>query len=300
MRWGIDWGGTKIELAGIDDTGAVVYRKRMPTPRNDYPGCVTLVADLVREAETLTGEAGTVGLGIPGTVSPYTGLTKNSNSVWMNGMPLKDDLELALSRPVRIANDANCFAVSEAHDGAGAGANVVVGLIIGTGCGAGVVINGRPLTGANGIGGEFGHLPLAPMNRDEYPGPKCWCGRFGCHEVFVSGTGFALDYQRRSGEKAFLDVQTLLKRNDAVARETMDVYCDRLARAIATIVNTVDPDVIVLGGGMSNIDALYERLPDLVVRYAFGGEFHTPIVRNVHGDSSGVRGAAWLWPLGDG
>lgn len=296
MLIGIDWGGTKIEVAALAPTGVVMARRRIATPRDDYKGAVTLVADLVRAIEADLGEAGTVGIGIPGTLSPTTGLVINANSVWLNGQAFDRDMEAALGRPVRVENDANCFAVSEAVDGAGAGADVVWGVIIGTGAGSGIAIRGRALGGRNRIAGEWGHNPLPRPRDDERPGPLCHCGRAGCVETFVSGTGFERDHHERTGER--LSGPAIVERmraGDPAALATYERYVERLARGIAHVVNILDPDVVVLGGGMSNVDELYRDLPRLVAPHAFSDAFATPILRNVHGDASGVRGAAWLW-----
>jgi len=283
VRIGIDLGGTKIE--GIALAGSVeVARIRIPTPRGDYEATIDAIAGLVRQLEAAVGqaEAGTggrgiasplsVGVGIPGAISPLTGVVKNANSTWLIGRPLQHDLSRRLDREVRVANDANCFAVSEAADGAAAGAAVVFGVIVGTGTGAGIVVNGHPVIGPNAIAGEWGHNPLPWPSADEAPGPECYCGRRGCIETFLSGPAFQRD-------------------GSSVSR-----YVNRMARALASVINVLDPDVIVLGGGMSNIDALYAEVPALWGEWVFGREATTPLVRAKHGDSSGVRGAAWLWP----
>jgi fructokinase len=296
MRIGIDLGGTKIEaiaLRGSDE----VARLRVQTPRDDYVGTIDSVAGLVEEIESRAGEAGTVGVGIPGTISAATGLVKNANSVWLIGRPLHNDLEHRLRRPIRIANDANCFAVSEAADGAGAGADVVFGVIVGTGTGAGIVVHGKVLTGPNGITGEWGHNPLPSPTDEERPGPKCYCGRFGCIETFLSGPGFQADFarytsRRRAPEAIVADAE----RGDAEARNALARYANRMARALASVINVLDPDVIVLGGGMSNISALYEEVPRMWQPFVFSDTVTTRLVRATHGASSGVRGAAWLWP----
>lgn len=296
MRIGIDWGGTKIEAVALDQSGDVLARRRIATPKGDYDGCLAAIRDLVGALETETGRTGTVGIGIPGAISPATGLIMNANSTWNNGRPLDGDLAAALDRPVRVENDANCFAVSEAVDGAGAGVRVVWGVIIGTGAGSGIAIDGRALGGRNRIAGEWGHNPLPSPADDERPGPACYCGRHGCVETFVSGTGFERDYAERSGSRRNGSaIVTAMRAGDPVARGAFAVYLDRLARAIAQVVNVLDPDVIVLGGGMSNVDEIYGELPARVTPHIFSDAFSTPILKHRHGDSSGVRGAAWLW-----
>ncbi|HEX5776311.1 MAG TPA: ROK family protein, partial [Caulobacteraceae bacterium] len=237
----------------------------------------------------------TVGMGVPGSVSPKTGMIRNANSTWLNGKPFKEDLERALGRPIRLENDANCFALSEASDGAGAGAEVVFGAILGTGCGGGVVVRGKTIEGVNGIAGEWGHTPLPWPRPSEYPGNRCWCGRGSCLETWISGTGFVEDYRAATGRK--LTGAEIVASEDREAQATLDRYIDRLARGLAVICDILDPDVIVLGGGMSNVEALYDRVPGVTARYAFSDVFETRIVKARHGDSSGVRGAAWLWPL---
>lgn len=277
VRIGVDLGGTKTEVVCLDAGGAQRLRRRRPTPRGDYDATVALIVEMVRDATRACGAGGvggSVGIGIPGTISALTGLVKNANSTWLNGRPLARDLESALRQPVRVANDANCFAVSEAADGAGAGARTVFGVILGTGVGGGLVVDGRVLTGANGIAGEWGHNPLPWPQPDETPGRECYCGRRGCIETWLSGPAYARD--------AGLD--------DALER-----YVDRLARGLATVINLFDPEVIVLGGGLSNIDALYQRVPSRWGRYVFSDSVRTELRRNRHGDSSGVLGAARLW-----
>ncbi|MCH9297022.1 fructokinase [Pantoea allii] len=300
MRIGIDLGGTKTEVIALSSEGNALFRHRISTPRNDYPATVQAIVDLVRLAEEKTGQTGTVGLGIPGTISPYTQRVKNANSTWLNGQPLDKDLAQALNRDIRIANDANCLAVSEAVDGAGAGQALVFGVIIGTGSGAGVAINGASRIGGNGNAGEWGHNPLPWMDEDELryrAEVPCYCGQQGCIETFVSGTGFAIDYQRLSGvARKGAEIITLLEQQDPVAALAMSRYEIRLAKSLAQVVNLIDPDVIVLGGGMSNVDRLYQTVPTLMKKWVFGGECETPVLKAMHGDSSGVRGAAWLWP----
>jgi fructokinase len=298
MRIGVDLGGTKVEALALDNTGRELRRVRVPTPQGDYPGTVSTIATLVKGLEREVGEKGTVGVGIPGTIVASTGLVKNANSTWLNGKPLQRDLSEALSREVRCANDANCFAISEATDGAAAGAEVVFGVILGTGCGGGLVVDGALRTGPNGLAGEWGHTPLPSMSADEYPGPQCYCGRRGCVESWISGTGFERDFEHVTGRSMRgAGIVAAAAAGDTEAEAAVQRLEDRIARAFSTLVNIIDPDVIVLGGGLSTADRLYSggvsaRLRD----YGFGGGVTTPIVRNLHGDSSGVRGAAWLWP----
>lgn len=300
MRIGIDLGGTKTEVIALSGEGKELFRHRISTPRDDYRATVQAIVDLVRLAEEKTGQTGTVGLGIPGTISPYTQRVKNANSTWLNGQPLDKDLAQALNRDIRIANDANCLAVSETVDGAGAGQALVFGVIIGTGSGAGVAINGASRIGGNGNAGEWGHNPLPWMDEDELryrAEVPCYCGQQGCIETFVSGTGFAIDYQRLSGvARKGAEIVKLLEQQDPVAALAMSRYEIRLAKSLAQVVNLIDPDVIVLGGGMSNVDRLYQTVPTLMKKWVFGGECETPVLKAMHGDSSGVRGAAWLWP----
>lgn len=301
MRIGIDLGGTKTEVIALADDGKQLYRHRLPTPKNDYQATIQNIVELVRLAEEATGETGTVGLGIPGSISPYTRVVKNANSTWLNGQPFDKDLSLALKREVRLANDANCLAVSEAIDGAAAGAQIVFAVIVGTGCGAGVAINGRSLIGGNGTAGEWGHNPLPWMDEDELRFREevpCYCGKQGCIETFISGTGFGTDYQRLSGKTLKgHEIISLAEQQDPLAELAISRYETRLAKSLAHIVNILDPDAIVLGGGMSNVERLYRTVPQLIKPWVFGGECETPIRKAVHGDSSGVRGAAWLWPL---
>ncbi|NMH64545.1 fructokinase [Shewanella salipaludis] len=296
MRMGVDLGGTKIELVALCDEGRELYRKRVPTPR-EYQATLDAVTTLVLDAEASLGITGTVGVGIPGVVSPFSGLVKNANSTWINGHPLDLDLGARLNREVRVANDANCFAVSEAVDGAAAGKGVVFGVIIGTGCGAGIAINGKVHGGGNGIGGEWGHNPLPWMTAAEFNSTSCFCGNKDCIETFISGTGFVRDYNAATGQAltSGADIMALAATGDAAANQAFERYMDRLARSLAHVINMLDPDAIVLGGGMSNIDAIYPRLPDLLSKYVLGGECRTPVVQNLYGCSSGVRGAAWLW-----
>ncbi len=301
MRIGIDLGGTKTEVIALSDKGQELFRHRVNTPRDDYQATVQAIVDLVTLAEQKTGETGTVGLGIPGSLSPFSKRVKNANSTWLNGQPLDKDLAQALNREVRIANDANCLAVSEAVDGAGAGQSLVFAVIIGTGSGAGIAINGESRIGGNGNAGEWGHNPLPWMDEDELRYRQevpCYCGQQGCIETFVSGTGFGIDYQRLSGvHRKGAEIVSLLAQQDPIAELAMSRYELRLAKSLAQVVNLIDPDVIVLGGGMSNVDRLYQTVPVLMKQWVFGGECETPVLKAQHGDSSGVRGAAWLWPL---
>jgi fructokinase len=297
MRIGIDLGGTKIEALAIDDEGTELARHRIDTPRDDYAATIKAIAGLVRRLEEETGSTGTVGAGIPGTISRITGVVKNSNSTWLNGRPLDRDLNVALGREVRLANDANCFAVSEATDGAAAGKHVVFGVILGTGCGGGVAIGGRVHEGPNGVAGEWGHNPLPWPSPEEYPGPACYCGKRGCLEMWVSGTGIALDYKTVTGKmRTTPEIVADFEAGDQKAVAAMERFEDRLARGLAQVINVLDPDVIVIGGGVSKVKHLYQALPKRLPAYVFGGEAVTPLLPAKYGDSSGVRGAAWLWP----
>lgn len=292
IRFGVDFGGTKIEAAALADDGCFLARVRKPNPGN-YDDALTVVAQLLIDAETMAGaKASRVGVGVPGSISPRTGLIRNANSVYLNGRPFQHDLAARLDLPVRLANDANCLALSEAADGAGAGAGVVFAAILGTGCGGGLVVDGRVIEGRNGVGGEWGHMPLPWPRPEEYPGPACWCGRKGCLETWISGPGFSRDAGHPTGQAALAAIET----GDAPAMAALDRYIDRLGRALAVVCDLIDPDVIVLGGGMSNLEALYARLPAAAAPHVFTDSFETPIRRAAHGDSSGVRGAAWLWP----
>lgn len=296
MLIGVDWGGTKIEVIALSPEGETLARLRRPTPKGDYDGCLGAIAGLVSEIEAATGRRGTVGVGIPGAISPATGLVMNANSTWNIGRPLDKDLEAALDRPVQVENDANCFAVSEAVDGAGAGARVVWGVIIGTGAGSGIAVDGHALGGRNRIAGEWGHNPLPSPRDDERPGPLCYCGRHGCNETFVSGTGFERDFAGRTGELLTgPEIAARMRAGEPQALASYEAYLDRLARGLAAVVNVLDPDVIVLGGGMSNLDELYRDLPARMEPHVFSDAFTTPVLKHRHGDSSGVRGAAWLW-----
>jgi len=293
-RIGIDLGGTKTEIAVLDEsTGTELYRKRIPTERS-YEGVVRGIRELVQAAENEGGRMCSVGIGIPGTVSRETGLVKNANSTWINGKPLDRDLRLALNRDVRLENDANCFAVSEARDGAGAGADVVFGVILGTGTGAGIVVQGSCLKGVNGIAGEWGHNPL-PWNDKQ--GRTCYCGKVGCIETWLSGPAFENDYFESTGKKKTAEeIAAAAAANDSDAAPVMVRYVHRLAQGLAHVINIVDPDVIVLGGGMGKIRSLYDAVPRVWGRYVFSDSVQTKLKPPVFGDSSGARGAAWLWP----
>jgi len=296
MRIGIDLGGTKIEGIALDEKGRELLRRRVATPVGDYQATVAAIAALVRDIEQQTGQRGTVGVGTPGAVSRATGRIKNSNSVCLIGQPLGEDLAALLARPVRLANDANCFALSEATDGAAAGAETVFGVIIGTGTGGGIVVRGHVLEGPNTIAGEWGHNPL-PWPRDaERPGPACYCGKNGCIETFLSGPGLARDHAQETGQTlAAAEIAQRAEQGDAVCNATLERYEDRLARALASVINILDPDVIVLGGGLSNIARLYRNVARLWGIYVFSDRVDTRLLQAKYGDASGVRGAAWLW-----
>jgi len=289
LRIGVDLGGTKIEALALDPAGREILRKRVPTARGDYDATISAVKGLVEQIDSSSGVKGSVGIGIPGALSRATGLVKNANSTWLIGRPLKQDLEKAIGREVRLENDANCFALSEAVDGAGKGARVVFGVILGTGVGGGIVVDGRVLTGPNAIAGEWGHNPLPLPTDADLPLPPCYCGRFGCIETYLSGPGLARDHKAVTGESA--SPEEIVARNS----DTISRYEERLARALATVINLLDPDVIVLGGGMSNIERLYTEVPRLWEQHVFSDRVTTRLARHAHGDSSGVRGAAWLW-----
>ena len=296
MRIGVDLGGTKLEAVALDGAGDELAKQRVATPRGDYEGTLDAIAELVSELEQQTGQSGTVGVGMPGSFSTVTGLIRNANSTWLIGKPFDRDLQARMSREVRFANDANCLAVSEAVDGAGAGAAVVFAIILGTGVGGGVALHGKVHNGYNAIGGEWGHNPLGWMAPEEYPGPECYCGKHGCIETFVSGTGFEQDFLRITGERVRgPEIVARAESGDSVAEATLQRYESRLARSLATLANVLDPDVFVRGGGMSNLPRLYESLPRLLPQWTLGRECTTPIRPAQHGDSSGVRGAAWLW-----
>lgn len=297
VRIGIDWGGTKIEALAMDADGREIRRVRVPTPRHDYEGSIRAAVDLVASIERDLGPTGPIGVGIPGTIVPSTGLVKNANSTWLNGRPLEKDLSHALGRAVRCVNDANCLAVSEAVDGAGAGQPVVFAAILGTGCGAGIALYGRMHTGLNGLAGEWGHNPLPWQRPEEYPGDPCYCGQRGCIEQWLSGPGLEEDYRRAAGsELSGTEIVAAAEAGEPQARAAMERYEDRLARALGHVVNLLDPDIIVLGGGLSRIERLYRNVPAQLAHWAFGQSAATPVVPAKHGDSSGVRGAARLWP----
>lgn len=295
-RLGIDLGGTKIEGRVLSPGGDEIARRRILAPQGDYDASVRALTDIIAALMDDAGGDATVGIAMPGSLSPSTGLVRNANSTWLNGRPLRQDLEAALGRPVRMANDANCFALSEAVDGAAAGARSVFGVIVGTGCGGGIVIDGKVLEGARGIGGEWGHNPLPWADADEHPGAPCWCGRNGCMEIWASGTGLSADYRRRTGE--LVSGHEIVERahlGEPAARTSLDRHASRLARGLAHIVNVIDPDVIVLGGGLSKLPHLYEVLPKLAAPYVFSDVAALDIRPPKWGDASGVRGAAWLW-----
>jgi fructokinase len=297
MRLGVDLGGTKIEAIALAEDGGVVSRRRVPTPREDYEATLAAIAGLVRGVEQELGREGTIGVGMPGVISPATGLVKNANSTWLNGRPLAQDLERILARPLRFANDANCFTLSEAMDGAAAGASAVFGVIVGTGTGAGFVMHGRLWTGPNAIAGEWGHNPLPWQDAAEWPGPACFCGRRGCIETFLSGPGLSRDHKNATGEALDAEnIATRAARGDVAAQATLERYEGRMARALASVINVLDPEVIVMGGGISNMARLYCNVPRLWSRWVFSDRVDTRLVAPRHGDSSGARGAAWLWP----
>ena len=296
MRIGIDLGGTKIEAIALDKVGGERGRRRVATPRDRYAATLAAITTLVEGLERESREPARVGIGMPGALSPATGLVKNANSVWLNGRPLRQDLERLLHRPLRFANDANCLAVSESRDGAGAGARVVFGAILGTGTGGGVAVDGRALTGPNAVAGEWGHNPLPWPEPGEWPGAPCYCGRTGCIETFLSGPGLARDHRDATGDS--LDAPAIAARaaeGDARCEATLARYEARLARAFASVINLLDPDVIVLGGGLSNLARLYETVPQRWGAWVFSERVDTPLRPPRHGDASGARGAAWLW-----
>src|SRR6185437_2095270 len=297
MQIGIDLGGTKTEAIALSDDGREISRKRLPTPQGDYRAIMQTVADLVGAIEQASGARGTIGIGTPGSLSPKTGLMRNSNSTVLNGRPFDRDLAEFLGRPIRIANDANCFALSEAIDGAASHAATVFGVILGTGVGGGLVIDRKLLVGHNGVAGEWGHNAVPFAIEPDMPPRPCFCGKVNCIETFLSGGALAKDHLARTG-KTFQaeEIATLSAKGDAEAAHSLAIYTDRLAQALAAVINVVDPDAIVLGGGVSNITSLYSELPPLLDRYAFSDGVTTKVLRAVHGDSSGVRGAAWLWP----
>lgn len=296
MRLGIDLGGTKIACVVLDAAGQTVFERRIPTPRHDYDATLAAIGSLVTAAEADARSSCTVGIGIPGAVSPATGLVKNANSTWLNGRPFHADLERVLGRHVRLANDANCLAVSEATDGAAAGADVVFGAILGTGTGGGIVVRRRIVTGRNAIAGEWGHNPLPWPDAEEHPGPDCYCGQLGCIETFLSGPGLAADYRRRGGgEVAGEEIVTRAGRGEPLAARSLGAWTRRLAKSLATVINILDPDVIVVGGGLSRIASIYTDVPKLWGAWVFSDVVDTRLVPSTFGDASGVRGAAWLW-----
>lgn len=299
MLIGIDWGGTKIEGVALSPDGRELARFREDTPRHDYDGCIAMIGSIIDRLETTTGERGTVGIGIPGSLEPKTRIGKGASSTWLLGRPVEADLHERLGRPLRVENDADCLAASEAVDGAGAGYNVVFAVILGSGAGAGIAVGGRAHHGPNNSAGEWGHNPLPMPHASELPGTPCYCGKHGCLETWVSGRAFEAEYARHTGtELKARGVMEKVRAGDRLAGLIWDRYCDRTARGLSVVVNTLDPDVFVMGGGMSNIPELYDELPGRIARYTFSTVFHTPIVQSRHGDSSGVRGAAWLWKDG--
>ena len=296
MRIGIDLGGTKIEAIALDLDGRTLARERVPTPRN-FPETVSAIVSLVQELETTLGRTGTVGVGIPGAVVPETGRVKNANSTWLIGEPLGEALAAGLEREIRLENDANCFALSEATDGAASGARMVFGVILGTGVGGGIVMDGQVWRGRNLIGGEWGHNPLPWPTADELPGPACYCGKSGCIESWISGPGVAAEYARTTGRtRTTPEIIAAADDGEAAAAAARERFFDRTARSLATVINVLDPDVIVLGGGMSNVEWLVNAVGAALPRWVFSDRVSTRVVRHHHGDSSGVRGAAWLWP----
>lgn len=299
MQIGLDFGGTKIEAAALSESGDYLLRVRKPNP-GQYDDAITAVRDLIAYVERETGQTGTVGIGVPGSISPTTGLMRNSNSLYLNGRPFREDLSEALGREVRLANDANCFALSEAVDGAGAGAKVCFGVILGTGCGGGVVINGKLIEGANGIAGEWGHNPLPWANMRETPGPNCYCGQKGCLEQWISGTGLQRDYSVRTGNTvAAEEIIQAANAGDTSARLAFEALIERIGKAIATVCNIIDPDAIVIGGGLSNVPEIIERIPSVIGSHVFSDAWSAHVVQAKWGDSSGVRGAARLWSPGE-
>ncbi|HEY0263294.1 MAG TPA: ROK family protein [Granulicella sp.] len=296
MRIGVDVGGTKIEAIALDGSGQIVVRHRVETQKS-YDGTLGGVVGLVEQIERETGERCSVGVGIPGTIEGSTGLVKNANSTWLIGKPFDKDLSVALEREVRVANDANCLVVSEATDGAAAGLGMVFGVIVGTGCGGGVAVNGRVHAGPNGVAGEWGHIPLPWAEPEELPGPPCYCGKTGCMETWISGTGLMKEFARVTGRQLKgQEIVAASEAGDAEATAALDRLESRMARGLASIINVLDPEAIVIGGGVSRIDRIYAGISRLLPKYVFGGTCTTPVLKAIHGDSSGVRGAAWLWP----
>ena len=296
MLIGIDWGGTKIEGVAMQADGRELLRLREDTPRHDYNGCIARIRVMIDGLEAQTGQTGSIGIGIPGSLEPVSRLGKGASSTWLLRKPVEADLQAAIQRPLKVENDADCFAASEAVDGAGMGHNVVFAVILGSGAGAGIAVGGRAHHGPNNSGGEWGHNPLPFPDTSEIPGRACYCGRHGCMETWVSGRAFEAQYEEHTGEKLKSSDIIEQKRNgDRLSGLLWDRYVDRVARGLATVVNTLDPDILVMGGGMSNVDELYDDLPRELAKRTFSTVFHTPIVRAKHGDASGVRGAAWLW-----
>ncbi|GGE10297.1 fructokinase [Aureimonas endophytica] len=296
MLIGIDWGGTKIEGVAMEPDGRELLRLRRDTPRHDYDACLRLVAEVVAGLEAETGRKGSLGIGIPGSLEPRSRLGKGASSTWILGKPVEADLRAVLGREIRVENDADCFAASEAVDGAGQGHNVVFAVILGSGIGAGIAVGGRAHHGPNNSGGEWGHNPLPFPDITELPGRPCYCGRHGCLETWASGRAFEAEYERHTGrELKAAEIMAQKRAGDRLSGLLWDRYVDRVARGLATVVNTLDPDILVMGGGMSNVDELYTDLPPALAKRTFSTVFHTPIRRAAHGDSSGVRGAAWLW-----
>lgn len=296
MRLGIDLGGSKIEIIALDEAGRELLRRRMPTPQGDYAATLSAIGTLVDGAESELGQRGTLGIGIPGAESLASGRIKNANSTCLLGQALRQDLQALLRRDIRLANDANCFALSEAVDGSGQGAEIVCGIILGTGVGGGIVVNGRVLTGANAIAGEWGHNPLPPDATETTPAPACYCGRRGCIEAWLSGPALSRDHFAVTGQTlSALDIAARAAADEAACADTLQRYEARLGRALAGLINILDPQVIVLGGGLSNIERLYRNLPARCLPHVFSDAFYTKILPPHHGDSSGVRGAAWLW-----
>lgn len=296
MLIGVDWGGTKIEGVAMEADGTELIRLRQDTPRHDYDSCLRIVRDMIAELEARTGARGSVGIGIPGSLEPVSRIGKGASSTWLLGRPVEADLRAAIGREIRVENDADCFAASEAVDGAGAGHNLVFAVILGSGAGAGIAVGGRAHHGPNNSGGEWGHNPLPFPAVTELPGQPCYCGRHGCMETWVSGRAFEAQYAAHTGETLKArDIVARMRGGDRLATLIWAAYVDRVARGLAVVVNTLDPDVLVMGGGMSNVDELYDDLPPALARRVFSTVFHTPILRARHGDASGVRGAAWLW-----
>ncbi|MBK8048572.1 MAG: ROK family protein [Anaerolineales bacterium] len=296
MLIGIDWGGTKIEGVAMRNAGVELLRIREPTPRHDYEGCIKMIVRIIAALEAQTGERGSIGIGIPGSLEPISRVGKGASSTWLLGRPVERDLQLAIQRDIRVENDADCFAASEAVDGAGVGFNVVFGVILASGAGAGIAVGGKAHHGPNNSAGEWGHNPLPFPNVSELPGKSCYCGRHGCMETWVSGRAFEAQYTEHTGEtlKAW-EIIDKKRQGDRLCGMLWDRYVDRVARGLATVVNSLDPDIFVMGGGMSNVDEIYADLPPALAKRTFSTVFHTPIRKAVHGDSSGVRGAAWLW-----